>query len=99
MSGPIIPGIPEHTIFLSAERGFFGDADPPAIPLEFYSTENGTMLDEPVVFNSLPNNNSEVLRLQGKIKSRFGAWNVQLSGLGNTRTYKNSKTNTAGRQW
>lgn len=99
LSGPIIPGIPEHTIFLSAEKGFFGDADPPAIPIEFFSKQDGTILENPVVYNSIPNNNSEVLRLQGKIKSRFGAWNIQLSGLANNRVYKNSKNGTAVRQY
>ena len=37
ISGPIIPGVEEQTIFLSAERGWFQDADPTAIELSFPS--------------------------------------------------------------
>lgn len=99
ISGPIIPGIPEHTVFLSGERGDFDDADPPAVPLEFFTQEDGTLLDNPIVFDAIPNNNSKVWRLQGKINSRFGGWNVQVGGLANNRIYKNSKTNTSVRQY
>ncbi len=99
LSGPIIPGIPEHTIFLSGERGFFGDANPPAVPLEFHSTHDGTLLSEPIVMTTLPNNSSEVWRLQGKINSRFSGWNVQIGGLANNRIYANSKNGTAERQY
>ncbi len=99
ISGPIIPGIEEHTIFLSGERNWLADADPPAVPLEIGTDADGNILDQPIVLNTIPNNNSSVWRLQGKINSRFGAWNVQVSGLGNTRIYKNSKDLTAQRQY
>ncbi|MCW8810129.1 MAG: TonB-dependent receptor [Ignavibacteriaceae bacterium] len=103
LSGPIIPGIPEHTIFLSGERGWYKDADPPAVPIEFYTTQDGTLLDNPVVYKTIPNNPSGVWRLSGKINSRFGGWNVQLSGLWNDRISKNSKSTpgslTAQRQY
>ena len=97
ISGPIIPGIPEHTIFLSGERGWYKDADPPAVPLEFYTLENGTILDEPIVVNTIPNNPSGVWRFSGKLNSRFGTWNVQLSALVNNRISKDSKSNTSVR--
>jgi outer membrane receptor protein involved in Fe transport len=99
LSGPIIPGIPEHTIFLSGERGWYKDADPPAVPLEFYTLEDGTLLDEPIVYNTLPNNSSGVWRFSGKINSRFDNWNVQLSALVNNRLSKDSKTATSVRQY
>lgn len=99
ISGPIIPGLPEHTIFLSGERGWYQDADPPAVPLEFYTQEDGTILDEPVVYKSIPNNPASTWRYSGKINSRFGDWNVQLSALVNNRVSKNSKGGTALRQY
>jgi outer membrane receptor protein involved in Fe transport len=99
LSGPIIPGIPEHTIFLSAERGWYRDADPPAVPIEFYTLEDGTILNEPIVFNTIPNNPASVWRFSGKINSRFGGWNVQLSGLYNDRIAKLSKGGGPARQY
>jgi len=99
LSGPIIPGIPEHTIFLSGERGWYLDGDPPAVPLTFYTKEDGSFLDNPVTYNTIPNNPSGVWRFSGKISSRIGGWNFQANGLFNDRTYKNSKNNTAVRQY
>lgn len=80
ISGPIIPGIPEHTIFLSGERGWFKDADPPAIPIEFPSIG--------VTNNFTPNNPADVWRFSGKTNSRFGSFNLIISGLWNKRTAK-----------
>jgi outer membrane receptor protein involved in Fe transport len=80
LSGPIIPGIPEHTIFLSAERGWFKDANPPAIKLDFPSINK--------TYDFTPNNPAEVLRFSGKTNSRMGSWTVMLSGLWNKRTAK-----------
>ena len=91
ISGPIIPGIPEHTIFLSAERGWFADADPSAIPIVFESTGQK--------FDRIPNNSADVWRLSGKTNSRFGDFNVQLSGLVNTRIAKNGKSATSLRMY
>jgi len=99
ISGPIIPGIPEHTIFLSGERGWYRDADPPAVPIEFYTLADGTVLDEPIVNESIPNNPASVWRLSGKINSRFGDWNVQLGALWNDRISKNSKGIGPARQY
>jgi outer membrane receptor protein involved in Fe transport len=80
VSGPIIPNIPEHTIFLSFERGWFGDANPPGIDLNFPSIDT--------TFTSIPNNQADVWRASGKTNSRFGAFNLILSGLWNKRTAK-----------
>jgi hypothetical protein len=92
ISGPIIPGIPEHTIFISGERGWYRDADPPAVPLEFWTLADGTILDEPIVYETIPNNPASVWRFSGKLNSRFSGWNVQLSALLNNRISKDSKT-------
>ena len=91
LSGPIIPGTPEHTIFLSGERGWFQDADPPAVPVEIWTDENGSVMDAPIIYESVPNNLASVWRLSGKINSRFGDWNVQLGALWNNRISKNAK--------
>jgi outer membrane receptor protein involved in Fe transport len=99
LSGPIIPGIPEHTIFLSGERGWYRDADPPAVPIEIYTLSDGTILDEPIVYKTIPNNPAGVWRFSGKLSSRFGSWNVQLSALINDRVAKNSKGSIARRQY
>lgn len=37
IGGPFIPNFAKHTFFLSVERGWFLDQDPPAIPIEFNS--------------------------------------------------------------
>lgn len=37
IGGPFIPNYAKHTFFLSVERGWFLDQDPPAIPIEFNS--------------------------------------------------------------
>ncbi len=92
LSGPIIPGIPEHTIFLSGERGWYKDADPPAVPIEIWTAPDGSVMDAPVVYESIPNNPSSIWRFSGKINSRFGGWNVQLGALWNDRISKNSKS-------
>ncbi|MFO7523876.1 MAG: TonB-dependent receptor [Ignavibacteriaceae bacterium] len=80
LSGPIIPGIPEHTIFLSGERGWFKDSDPPATPFEFPS--------KGVSYNYTPDNPADVWRFSGKTNHRFGDFSLNLSGLFNARTAK-----------
>jgi len=91
LSGPIIPGIPEHTIFLSGERGWFKDANPPGVPLEFQSTgtENSTGQEYgPVTYDAIPNNQADIWRFSGKTNSRFGSFNMIISALWNKRTAK-----------
>lgn len=85
LSGPIIPGIPEHTIFLSGERGWYQDADPPAVPMELWTAADGSIMDEPLIMETIPNNPASVWRFSGKLNSRFSDWNVQLSALLNDR--------------
>jgi len=79
-SGPIIPGIPEHTIFLSGERTWFGDANPPGVDLNFPSINTS--------YDHIPNNQADIWRVSGKTNSRFGSFNLILSGIWNKRTAK-----------
>src|SRR5690606_37928598 len=62
ISGPIIPGIPDHTICLSGERGWFKDANPPAVAFDFPSIGES--------YDYTPNNPSDVWRFSGKTKDR-----------------------------
>ncbi|MBK9098343.1 MAG: carboxypeptidase-like regulatory domain-containing protein [bacterium] len=99
LSGPIIPGIPEHTIFLSGERGWYKDADPTAIPIEIWTADDGSVMDEPLVLETIPNNPASVWRFSGKLNSRFGDWNIQLGALLNDRIAKLSKGTGPLRQY
>jgi hypothetical protein len=99
ISGPIIPGLTNHTIFLSGERGWNLDSDPPAVPIEFGTDAEGNLLDEPIIMKALPNNHSGVWRFSGKLNSRFGTWNTQLSALVNERITKNAKDGVGIRQF
>ena len=56
-------------------------------------------MDAPIVYDAIPNNPSSVWRFSGKINSRFGDWNVQLSALWNDRISKNSKGTGPMRQY
>src|SRR5574338_93121 len=80
ISGPIIPGIAEHTIFLSAERGWFQDADPSAIEINFPSIGK--------TYKGYQNNPASVWRFSAKTNHRMGDFTVNLSGLYNDRTAK-----------
>ncbi len=99
ISGPIIPGNPDYTIFLSGERGWYLDSDPPAVPIIINTNEAGDILDNPVTLDRIPNNQSGVWRWSGKIATSFDNWNVQLSTLMNDRVYKNGTSATALRQY
>jgi outer membrane receptor protein involved in Fe transport len=79
ISGPIIPGIPEHTIFLSGERQWSLDDTPPAIPYNYPSVGR--------TFDYTPNNTSEAWRLSAKTTHRMGQFSMNLSGLYNSRDY------------
>jgi outer membrane receptor protein involved in Fe transport len=83
LSGPIIPGDKDHTIFLSAERGWFLDSDPHAIGVSFNSD---------VVYSSdvLRNNSANSWKFTGKTNSNLGDFNVRLGAninLLNSRTF------------
>ncbi len=95
ISGPIIPGIPEYTIFLSGERGWWLDSDPTAVPIPIKTNEQGDILETPLTLERIPNNQSGVWRWSGKISTRFDNWTVQLSALVNNRNYKYSTSATS----
>jgi outer membrane receptor protein involved in Fe transport len=80
ISGPIIPGIPEHTFFFSGERQWNMDDNPPAIPFEFPTIEK--------TYKHTPDNNSQAWRISGKTTHRMGEFALNLSGIYNTRDYK-----------
>ncbi len=84
LSGPIIPGLNNNTIFLSAERGWFKDGDPTAIPVEFYYLENGEYVKHSSP--TLPNNAAEVWRMSGRTNHRFGSFTANLGAIYNKRT-------------
>lgn len=92
LSGPIIPGTPEHTFFLSAERQWSKDDSPPAIPYEYPSINAS--------YKFTPNNSAEAWRLSGRTSHRIGDFSINLSGLYNDRASKllvtrNIKNNSA----
>ncbi|MCZ7610601.1 MAG: TonB-dependent receptor [Ignavibacterium sp.] len=91
ISGPIIPGISEHTIFLSAERGWYQDANPSAIELSFPSIGK--------TYDGYQNNPAGVWRLSGKTNHRMGDFSLNLSALYNSRIakvidYRSQKNNS-----
>ncbi len=80
ISGPIIPDIPEHTFFISGERGWYKDADRSAIELEFPSINT--------TYETLPNNPASVWRFSGKTNHRMGDFTVNFGGIFNNRVAK-----------
>src|SRR5690606_3576802 len=75
--GPIIPGNSNHTFFLSAERGWFLDADPPANPYEFPSIGK--------TYKHTPDNSAGVWRFTGRLNHNIGDFRLTLGTNINTR--------------
>jgi hypothetical protein len=103
-SGPIFPGVTNHSIFISAERGWWADGDPPAIKLEFPTNVPSDLnWDHKDIINTsydyIPNNPADAWRFQGKTNSRFGDFQVILSALWNRRISKNVKSTTQFRSY
>ena len=80
ISGPIIPDIPEHTFFISAERGWYKDADRSAIELEFPSINK--------TYETLPNNPASVWRISGKTNHRMDDFAFNFGVIYNNRLAK-----------
>ncbi|MCC6548844.1 MAG: carboxypeptidase-like regulatory domain-containing protein [Ignavibacteriaceae bacterium] len=78
IGGPIIPGNANHTMFLSGERGWFGDANPRAIDLVIPTMGISTP--------TLPNNSSSVWRFSGRTMHNFQPFSLRLGANINTRT-------------
>ena len=91
ISGPIYPGLADHTIFLSAERGWYKDGDPSALGLNFPSINES--------FTYKPNNPSDVWRFTGKTKSLFGQFSLYLSTNINFRDYMSWDMLKAKQDW
>ncbi len=73
VGGPIIPGNPDNTFFVSAERGWFLDGEPSAIGISFPSI--GYYSDYK------PHNTDAVWRYTAKTRFEFSkSMNLQLSG-------------------
>jgi len=80
LSGPIIPGNANHTIFLSGESGWFKDSDPVAIDRTFESIGKTVIAREQM--------NSSILRFTGRTSSNMGSFRVNLSANVNFRDYR-----------
>jgi hypothetical protein len=92
LGGPIIPGIANHTFFLSGERGWFLDGDPRAINLEFPSINKS--------YDYIPDNGSDVYRFTARTSHSIESWTVRLGANVNQRnlrlyTHSYSKNNSA----
>ena len=72
LGGPIIPGNTNHTFFLSGERGWMLDADPPAVQWEFPT------IDTTYKYN--PNNSAGIWRFSGKTQHSVGDFRFTFSG-------------------
>ncbi|MCB0729838.1 MAG: TonB-dependent receptor [Ignavibacteriae bacterium] len=100
LSGPIIPGDGSNTFFLSAERGYFADADPSAEGVKFESIGYSS--------KALPNNESDLWRFSGRTKHYLGDFTLSLGANLNFRNYRgyvhsytknNSEHNTRNEQY
>ncbi len=85
LSGPIIPGDQNNTMFLSAERGWFLDSDPTAIDRTFtYSLDP---LDTRTV-TARENMNASNWRFTGKTSHNIGSFRLNLGANYNIRNYR-----------
>lgn len=80
LSGPIIPGMKDHTFFFSGERGWYLDADPKAIGLKFESIGKESTIK--------PDNESGVWRFSAKTNHNLGDFKLSLSANVNKRNFR-----------
>lgn len=80
LGGPIIPGDPTQTFFLSFERGWFKDGDPRAVNFDFPSIDQS--------YDFIPENDAGVYRITGRTSHGFGDWTVRLGANVNQRDYR-----------
>lgn len=85
LSGPIIPGDQNNTIFLSAERGWYLDADPTAIDRTF--TYNLDPLETKTV-SAREQMDASNWRFSGKTSHMFGDFRLNLGANYNIRNYR-----------
>ena len=85
LSGPIIPGDANNTIFLSAERGWFLDSDPSAIDRTFtYSVDP---LEQKTV-TAREHMDASNWRFTGKTSHSFGDFRLNLGANYNERNFR-----------
>ncbi|MCH7516311.1 MAG: TonB-dependent receptor [Bacteroidetes bacterium] len=80
ISGPIIPGNRNHTIFLSGERGWFLDGSPPAIDRTFESIGKTVKAREEM--------SSGIWRFTGRTTHNVGDFRINLGANVNFRDYR-----------
>jgi len=80
ISGPIIPGNRNHTIFLSGERGWFQDGDPSAIDRTFESIGKTVTAREGM--------SSGIWRFTGRTTHNVGDFRINLGANVNFRDYR-----------
>jgi len=80
LSGPIIPGLANHTIFLSGERGWFKDNNPSAIDRTFESIGKTISAREHMT--------SDIWRFTGRTSHNMGSFRVNLGANLNFRNYR-----------
>ena len=80
ISGPIIPGNGNHTIFLSGERGWFLDGDPSAIDRTFESIGKTVKAREEM--------SSGIWRFTGRTTHNVGDFRINLGANVNFRDYR-----------
>ncbi|MBU0560409.1 MAG: TonB-dependent receptor [Bacteroidetes bacterium] len=96
LSGPIVPGNGQHTFFVSAERGWFKDADPRAIGLNFESIGKKSDIK--------PDNEAGIWRVAGRTKHNVGTFNLSFGANVNLRDYRGyvhsyAKNNSMHNTW
>lgn len=80
LGGPIIPGESKHTFFLSGERGWFADANPRAVGIDFKSINYSS--------NKLPDNEASVWRYTARTTHYLGDFVIRLGANINTRDFR-----------
>lgn len=99
LGGPFLPRNSKHTFFISAERGWFLDQDPPAVAMNLGSPiRTGGALNQTTnkidgqqmstgitTLNSRPNNDRAVWRISGKTFHDLGFVTLRLGANINTR--------------
>lgn len=78
ISGPYIPGNPNHTLFLSAEREWFLDPTPPAIDYDITSIGQ--------TYDYTPENSAGVWRFSGRSSHNLGNFALRLGSNMNFRS-------------
>jgi len=75
LSGPIIPGDQNNTMFLSAERGWFLDADPSSVERTYYYSLDPLVTKTTTAKES---NDASDWRFTGRTSHTFGDFRLNL---------------------